>query len=98
MKPFGETLQMLMKHQNLSARELARRLEVPQKTLSEWVISNRTPRDPLVLKKMSNLFNCSVHFLLFGEEDRKNTIEDLLEKTEIHAGLYEISIKRVRAR
>jgi hypothetical protein len=56
------------------------------------------PRDPQVLKKLAEYFDCSVYFLLFGEEDPKSLIGEILEKTEIHTGIYEISIKKVKTK
>lgn len=96
MKSFGENLQELMRKRNLSSKELALALSVPVRTVSEWIGSGgRTPRDLSALKKLADYFRCSIHFLLFGEEDPKNSINALLEKTEIHTGLYEITIKKV---
>lgn len=96
---FGENLKSLMKTHNLSARELAKRIGVPAKTLAEWLDPGyRMPRNPEHLKKLSKLFDCSVHQLLFGEEDPKSIIGAVLEKSEIHTGLYEISIRKVKAK
>jgi len=94
---FGERLKSLMAEKNLSAKALSRKLGVPYNTLQEW-LSSRIPRNPESLKKISAYFNISVHFLLFGEEDPSSLIGNILEKTEIHTALYEISIKRVKAR
>ncbi|MEK6704561.1 MAG: helix-turn-helix transcriptional regulator [Bdellovibrionota bacterium] len=96
MKKFGENLETIMQKNNLSARELSRRLGLPQKTVAEWVGANgRLPRNVDALKKLAECFNCSVHFLLFGEEDQRFSIENMLSKTEVHTALYEISIKKV---
>jgi len=94
---FGGILEKLMQGKPISARALAKKLNIPYKTVQEWIGSNsRMPRDPEVLKKLSDYFGCSVYFLLFGEEDPKSFIGEMLEKTEIHTGLYEISIKKVK--
>ncbi|MGE0171188.1 MAG: helix-turn-helix domain-containing protein [Oligoflexales bacterium] len=96
---FGGNLKRLMEDANLSARELALKIDVPVKTLTEWLGPGyRMPRNPGHLKKISQFFNCSIHHLLFGEEDPQSIIGSILEKTEIHTGLYEISIKKVRAK
>jgi hypothetical protein len=58
----------------------------------------RMPRDPSVLKKLSEFFDCSVHFLLFGTEDPKSLIGEILDKTEIHTGMYEITVKRIKTK
>ena len=93
---FGLTLEKLMTGRGFTVTQLARKISEPVKSVHEWVGENgRIPRNPAVLRKLAELFNVSVHFLLFGEEDARNTIASLLEKTEIHTGLYEISIKKV---
>lgn len=96
MKSFGENLEILMKQKRVLIRELAKELTIPNKTVQEWVGKNgRTPRSTETIKKLATFFDISVHFLLFAEEDPKNMINELLEKTEIHTGLYEITIKKV---
>jgi transcriptional regulator with XRE-family HTH domain len=93
---FGDILHDLMKERKISGRSLAKELGIPYKTLQEWLGPGaRMPRDPEVLKKVSDYFNVSVHYLLFGEEDQRTIIGEFLDKTEIHTGLYEITVKRV---
>ena len=96
---FGENLQKLMSERNLSGRDLAKQLRIPYKTLQDWIGPGaRMPRDPEILKKLAKYFNRSVHWILFGEEDPHNLISEILEKSEIHTGLYEITVKRVKTR
>jgi transcriptional regulator with XRE-family HTH domain len=96
---FGDILHALMKERKISGRSLAKELDVPYKTLQEWLGPGaRMPRDPEVLKKVSDYFRVSVHYLLFGVEDQRSLIGEILDKTEIHTGLYEITVKRVGPR
>ena len=96
---FGDILHSLMKKGKISGRSLAKEIGVSYKTLQEWLGPGaRMPRDPEVLKRVSDYFKVSVHFLLFGEEDQRSLIGELLDKTEIHTGLYEITVKRVNSR
>lgn len=87
-----------MTENNLSAKALARKLDVPYNTLQEWLSSKRIPRNPESLKKIAQCFNVSVHYILFGEEDPVSLVANILDKTEIHTGLYEITIKKVRTK
>ena len=88
-----------MKQRPISTRSLAKKLNIPYKTVQEWIGADaRMPRDPSILKKLSGFFDCSIHFLLFGEEDPKSFIGEILEKTEIHTGLYEISIRKIKTK
>lgn len=96
-KDFGETLQLLCQRKGLTQKQLAKSIGVSAKTIQEWFgKSGRVPRDPKHLKSLSDFFNVSIHFLLFGEEDPNHLITEILDKTEIHTGLYEISIKKVK--
>lgn len=93
---FGEILERLMKQSKISVRTLATDLETSPKTVQEWIgKGGRMPRNPDALKKIAKHFDVSIHFLLFGEEDELNTIKDIFESSEIHSGLYEITIKKV---
>lgn len=94
---FGEILEELMASKRVSISMLAKELAVPAKTIQEWVgTGGRIPRNLDSIKKLSEYFDVSVHYLLFGEEDARNIINDILEKTEIHTGMYEITIKKVK--
>lgn len=95
-KSFGENLDGLMRSRNLTPSTLAAKLGESVKTVREWIgAKGRMPRNPEVLKKLSEVFNVSLHYLMFGEEDPKSLVAQILEKTELHTGLYEISIKKV---
>ena len=92
---FGERLERLCKERGIAVNELARRISISSKTVHEWVgTSGRLPRNPQHLKALSQFFGVSLDFLLFGEENHIN-LENLISKTELHTGLYEISIRRV---
>lgn len=94
---FGKNLEKLIRQNNMSIRQFSKAIEVSPKTAQEWVgKSGRFPSSPLIIKKIANLFNLSVHEILFGEPDPNQIIRDILEKTEIHTGLYEITIKKVK--
>ncbi len=92
---FGQRLEKLCKERGIAVNELARRISISSKTVHEWVgLSGRLPRNPEHIKALAQFFGVTVNFLLFGEESHIN-LESLISKTEIHTGLYEISIRRV---
>lgn len=94
-KGFGSNLEYLMKEKRVTARELARTLNVPYKTVQDWIASgSRMPRNPEALKKLADYFSCSIEYLLFGEE-KKAPIEDFLSSVALHSGLYRITLERV---
>lgn len=94
---FATTLKTLIRQKASSVNELAREINVSPKTINDW-LTGRTPRDLDAIRRCAQFFDVSVHHLLFGIEDKKNLIEDLLERTEIHTGLYEISIRKVSSK
>lgn len=96
---FGKTLERLLKQNNLSGRQFAKEIGVNQKTANSWIgVGGTFPSDPMVIKKISERFNISVHELIYGEPDPKNMISELLQKSEIHTGLYEITIRKVNVK
>lgn len=96
---FGKTLERLLKQNNLSGRKFAQEIGINQKTANSWIGSGGTfPSDPMVIKKIAERFNISVHELIYGEPDPKSILGELLQKTEIHTGLYEITIRKVNVK
>ena len=93
---FGKTLENLITKKNMSIRQFAQAIDVSPKTAQEWVgKEGRFPSNPEIIKKIANLFEISVHELLYGEADPREFLGSILEKTEIHTGLYEITVRRV---
>lgn len=93
---FGTRLETLCEREGISANELSRRITVSRKTVHEWVgSSGRMPRDPMHIKKLCEFFKVSSSWLLWGEDEKISTIESLISKTEIHTGMYEVTIKKV---
>lgn len=93
---FGRRIEMLCEQKEISPNELARRISIPRTSVHEWVgASGRIPRDPQHLKKLCDFFGVSASFLLWGEDEKIMTIDSLISKTEIHTGLYEITLKKV---
>ena len=95
-KSFGENLKLLMQQKNLSASRLAKDIGVSPKTLLEWTEKGgRMPRSPDHIRALADYFHISTHQLLFGEDDPRSPLSEFLDKTEIHTGTYELTIKRV---
>lgn len=91
----GVTLRELLVEKRYSLKEVSKGSGVPSSTLSEW-LSNRTPRNPVQVRRVADFLGVSLHYLLFGEEDRKEPLTALL-KEDVFNGTFEISIRRVRA-
>ncbi|MCB0390546.1 MAG: helix-turn-helix transcriptional regulator [Bdellovibrionales bacterium] len=94
---FGINLEKLIKEKGWSIRQFAKRIGVSPKTCQEWCgKEGRFPNSPDILKDIADVFEVSIHELLFGEPDPREMIGAILDKTEIHTGLYEITIKKVK--
>lgn len=94
---FDKTLKRLIRERGTTTGELAKKINVPSKTISDW-LTGRTPRDLDAVKRCAEALGVSVHYILYGEDDRKSLIGEILEKTEIHTGMYEVSIRRVTSK
>lgn len=99
MGSFGQNLKALMARDRVNASTVAKAIGEPAKTVQEWIgAPARTPRSLEVIPKLASYFKVSTHFILTGEEDPRDSLGVFLEKTEIHSGLYEISIKKVQSK
>ncbi|MEG2907637.1 MAG: XRE family transcriptional regulator [Erysipelotrichaceae bacterium] len=62
----GETIKKLRESMSLSQDELGEILKVSGKTISSWEISRTEPNMGYV-QKLSNYFNVSMDYLIYGE-------------------------------
>ena len=84
----GERIANLRKKQKLSQQELANKIFVTDKTISSWEI-NRTEPSLETIIKLSEIFDCSASYLIYGDINR-NDIE-----TEIKIKLTEDEFKKL---
>ena len=78
---FSENLKHHIQEHNLSLKELAIKLNVPPSTVHGW-LNGIPPKNILTIKKIADLFNCSLDKLCFNEEFEKIAIyifDDLIE-------------------
>jgi len=96
-REFGEILQGLLKEKRLSTAALAREIGVSAKTVHEWLgKEGRMPRRAQHLKKISQVLDVPVAYLLFGDPPRLS-LDELIDKTQICTGTYEITVRRLRS-
>ncbi len=69
----GKRLNKLRKTKNITRLELADILFVTDKTISNWE-SNRTTPSLEMLVKLSEILNCNIGYLIYGDNS-KNDIE-----------------------
>lgn len=93
---FGKNLEYLILKKYKSIASFAREIGKNPKTVQEWCgTGGRFPSKPEDIKLMAHALNLSLHELMFGTLDGNEPLGSLLEKTEIHSGLYEITVKKV---
>ena len=93
---FGENLEKLLEQSGVSITQLAKGIGVGKSTVQEWVgKGGRFPSSPKHIKSIAQFFGTTVHELMFGTADQNSLIGQILNKTLIHTGLYEISISKV---
>ena len=75
MNNTNKIIKDLRKSFDMSQAELGRKVGVGKTTISNWETGYSSP-DPDSLVKLSNIFNCSVDYLLCRTDDKKNTSLD----------------------
>ncbi|MBS1986067.1 MAG: helix-turn-helix transcriptional regulator [Bdellovibrionales bacterium] len=91
---FSKILRELLQNRGMSTARLAKAVGISPKTVSDWM-TGRVPRDLAAVRRCANHLNVSVHYLLYGEEDSQGP-STVSGHGEIHPGLYEITVKKVR--
>ena len=89
----GPTLKTLLKTRRITLKEVSSNTGVPSSTLSEW-LNNRSPKNPEQIRKVAEYLEVSLHYLLFGIEDKQEPISKIL-KEDFFSGTFEINIKRI---
>lgn len=75
----GNKIASLRKTNNLSQKDLAKKINVSNKTISKWECGNGKP-DIEVIQKISEIFNISVDELLSESHQKQNDIVDNKKK------------------
>lgn len=70
----GERIAELRKESNLSQIEFAEKLNISDKAVSKWEVNKCDPSLDLIVA-MSELFNCSVDYIVKGSEHEIQTME-----------------------
>ena len=90
----GPILKELLAEKNISLRDLSKASGVAYSTLQEWS-GNRSPKNPIQVIKVAAHLGVSMHFLLFGIEDKEEPIQKIL-KEDFFSGTFEITVQRVK--
>jgi len=74
----NKVLKTLMKESGETLASLAKATSVPKSTISEW-LGNRSP-NLIQAVKVANHLGVSLHFLLFGEDDKHDPIQKIMKE------------------
>ncbi len=74
----GERLRQLRQSEGISQRDLADRLFVSQQTVAKWEKESTSP-NPDTLRKIADVFNVSVDFLV-GRTEKESASKDAMLK------------------
>lgn len=79
---FGKRLRQLRKENKLTQRDLAKLLNVSDRTIGYYESSERTP-GPDAIVKLSNFFNVSTDYLLGKSKYRQLSLDSIKDVKEI---------------
>jgi len=91
---FAKNLKRLLEQRGLSVKEAAKRVGTSEKNLREW-LSGRSPRDLDAVRRLASVLGIGIHDLLFSSPDPIGMMADIFERTEVHTGLYRVTVEKV---
>ena len=92
----GNSLKVLMRARGLTLKKVSAETGIPYSTLHTW-LENRQPKDILKVKLLADYLEVGLHFLLFGEEDKRpgRAVFELPHRGQADlAGVYEVIVRR----
>lgn len=92
MKTLKDNLHRILKRQNMSLTELAKKAKVPKSNLHSWTTGANPRLDQL--KRVSDVLQVSLHELAFGAADPyEPTSEEILK--ELFTGDVRVTLHRI---
>ena len=85
-------LEKFLKDRKISARELARQTGIPQSTINNFLVG-KGPHKPEQVLTLAKYFGTSMEFLLFGEDTKTPTLDDVFTEG-IFEGWLKVKIER----
>ena len=85
-------LKQLIADKGVSAREVSRACGIPQSTMNNFM-SGRGPHRPEQVHALAKYFGVSMEKILFGEDDRPPTLEEVLTD-KVFSGWLKVTIEK----
>lgn len=92
MKTLKDNLHRILKRQNMSLSELAKKSKVPKSNLHSWTTGANPRLDQL--KRVSEVLKVPIHELAFGEADPYEAFSEEILK-EIFTGDVRVTLHRI---
>ena len=86
-----KNLKKVLEQKNISVMELARKTGVPKSNINAWLTGASPNLEQL--DKVAQFLETTIDYLAFG---RQSELTKVLKEFEVHTGLYEIKIKRIK--
>lgn len=87
-----KVLKALLKSQRIKASDLSKATGIPAATLSSLLNGGQTQK-PEHLLALSQYFKVSIEFLLFGEDERRPTLDEVFTEG-IFSGWLKVTIEK----
>lgn len=88
----AKVLKVLIDSEKITLRKLSSKTGVPQATLSSYLAGGSSNKMEHILA-LAEHFNVSMEFLLFGEEKKRPSLEDVFTE-ELFSGWLKVKIER----
>lgn len=90
----GSILSKILRERRITLKEVSKNCSVAISTLHEWE-NGRAPKNPEQVARVADFLGVSLHYLLFGLEDRQNPIARIF-KEDVFQGTFEVTVRKVR--
>ena len=88
----SKILKQLLTKRGITVASLARKTGVPKTNIQGWLEGSSPNIEQL--DKVAQFLDVEIEYLAFGRE-RKDSLEQLMEKVHIHTGTYEVTVKKI---
>lgn len=90
-----QNLKHLLELKGITASNLSRISKTPKQTLADW-LAGVSPKDLVAVKRVATALNVTVDDLCFGDVDITTTSEIERHLDEIHAGHFEVILRKIK--
>ena len=87
-----KNLKKILKERNLNASSVSSVTDVPRSNIERWLSGGNPDLNQLLI--VAKFLGLSIDELITGKRPG-NSFDDLIEKFEVHSGMYEISVKKI---